>query len=110
MRLFMNVRAAMCSLALLVSLFGPQAAAAQSASTCTEFIGFSETEQYYVTGFINSVPNPGAWQLRWFSGGSVDLWADRGYGGWGGSALVTHCAQSSSSPDRVVMNVSGDYN
>ena len=105
----LQLRAAACSAALVLSVIAPRAAAAQSASTCTEFIGFSETEQYYATGFIHSVPNPGGYQLRWYSGGSVDLWADRGYAGWGGSALVTRCAQNSGSPDRVVMNVSGDY-
>ncbi len=105
-----QIRAAACSFALFCSLLGPRAATAQSGSTCTEFIGFSQTEQYYLSGFIHSVPNPGGWQLRWFSGGSVDLWADRGYSGWGGGALVSHCAQSSSNPDRVVLNVSGDYN
>src|SRR5205814_5359751 len=89
---------AACAAALLIALSGPQGVAAQSASTCTEFIGFSQTEQFYVTGFIHGVSNPGSWQLRWFSGGSVDLWADRGYGGWGGSALVSHCAQNSGSP------------
>ena len=108
-RIGRRLSAAASALALLLALAGPNVASAQATPVCTEFIGFSETEQFYVTGFIHSVPNPGGYQLRWFSGGSVDLWADRGYGGWGSSALVTHCASGSGSPDRVVMNVSGDY-
>jgi hypothetical protein len=79
--------------------------------TCTEIIGFSETEQWYDGGFIAAVPNPGNWQLRWYSGGSIDQWAIGGsFAGWSTSSLVSHCASGSSAPDRVILNVSGDYN
>ena len=88
--------------------------------SCSEVIGFSETQQWYMGtgtvgasnngGFIGSIPNPSNWQLRWYSGGSVDLWADPNFAGWGSGSLVTNCSQNSASPDRVVMNVSGNYN
>jgi hypothetical protein len=97
---------------VLATLVGPAAnvtAQQAPAFTCTEVIGFSQSEQWYDGGFIASVANPGNWQLRWYSGGSVDLWADPNFAGWNSSALVSQCSQGSSTPDRVVMNVSGDY-
>jgi hypothetical protein len=89
----------------------PVAAQTGSGFVCTEIVGFSQTESWYRAGFISSVSNPGAWQLRWFSGGSIDQWADHsgGFTGWDSRYLVTQCAQNSSRPDRVVLNVSGDY-
>src|SRR5438094_7358878 len=94
---------------------GP-AMAQQVSYTCTEVIGFSQTDQWYEGGFRPSIPNPGNWQLRWFSGGSIDQWAAGGgnyqaggFPGWYPQYLVTHCAQNSGSPDRVVLQVSGDF-
>src|SRR5438874_1912261 len=95
---------------VLGPVVAPSPALAQQASfICTEVIGFSQTEQWYDAGFISSIPNPGTWQLRWYSGGEVDFWADPNFTGWGAGSLVSHCSQNSSTPDRVVMNVSGDY-
>jgi hypothetical protein len=94
----------------LASSLSVAPAMAQATFTCTEVIGFSQTTGWYQGGFISSIPDSGNWQLRWYSGGSVDLWADPNFGGWSPSALVSRCSQGSSTPDRVVMNVSGDYN
>lgn len=78
---------------------------------CTEFVGFSVTDSWYPS-FIASVPNPGQYQLRWWSGGSIDQWAQgSAFSGWTDPAnLVTHCAANSGSPDRIILNVSGEYN
>jgi hypothetical protein len=85
--------------------------AQQAPFVCTEVIGFSVTESWYNGGFIGSTPNPGNWQLRWFSGGSIDQWAaGAGFPGWNAEYLVTRCNQSSDRPDRVVLQVSGQYN
>ena len=98
-----------CLAAMSTSLGALQPAAAQAGQfTCSEMLGFSETAQWY-DGFVAAIPDPAAWQLRWSSGGSVDLWADPNYSGWGPSALTTRCRNGSSSPDRVVLNISGDY-
>src|SRR5438445_13676726 len=85
---------ALALLAVLLNL--PVAAAQQAAYTCTEVIGFSETDQWYEGGFISNVPNPGNWQLRWFSGGSIDQWAAGGgnflaggFPGWYAQYLVS---------------------
>src|ERR1700730_4135136 len=73
---------------LAPDLSSGQVLAQQASSTCTEIIGFSQTEGWYDGGFSASVPNPGNWQLRWYSGGSVDFWADPNFAGWAPGALV----------------------
>ena len=80
--------------------------------TCTEVVGFSVTNSWYTNGFIQSVPDPQRWQLRWWSGGSIDQWAaGSAFSGWTDSNnLITHCSSGSSAPDRVVINISGDFN
>src|SRR5438067_1934276 len=98
--------------AVIVSLLcglvqnAPVATAQQSSFSCTEVIGFSQTDQWYEGGFVGSTQNSGAWQLRWFSGGSIDQWAaSAGFPGWDSQYLVSHCSQNSSSPDRVVLQI-----
>lgn len=87
---------------------------------CTEIVGFSVTESWYglapfqptpISGFIQNVPNPERWQLRWASGGSIDQWgAGSSYSGWYDSNnLISHCAVNSGAPDRVIINISGGY-
>ena len=103
---FRTLVVGLATLAVIVG--GPAHVAAQSSGfACSEMLGFSETAQWY-DGFIAAVPDPGSWQLRWTSGGSVDLWANPNYNGWSGGALTTHC-RNGASPDRVVLNISGDY-
>jgi hypothetical protein len=87
----------------------PVALAQQASFTCTEVIGFSQTDQWYEAGFITSVPDAGAWQIRWTDGASIDRWADSSDWVWDPANLQSNCSQSSSSPDRVVLTVSGDY-
>src|SRR5258708_30441836 len=96
---------------LLVAMLGQAASvgAQQAPITCTEVIGFSQTDQWYEGGFIQSVANPGNWQLRWYSGGSVDLWADPNSAAWSSSSRVGQCSQNSGAPDRIVFQVSGEY-
>lgn len=86
-------------------------AISSSAFTCTEIVGFSVTDAWYNAGFIGAVADPTHYQLRWFSGGSIDQWAaGSAFSGWTNSAnLVTQCAAGSSAPDRVILNVSGQY-
>jgi hypothetical protein len=92
------------------SQFAPASAAAQAGGfTCTEVIGYSQTAQWFNGGFAPLARN-GQWQLRWFSGGSIDQWAaGAGFPGWDSQYLVSHCASNSNTPDRVVLDVTGDY-
>ena len=91
-------------------LIGPGRVAAQAGGfTCTEVIGYSQTAQWFNGGFAPLAAN-GQWQLRWFSGGSIDQWAaGAGFPGWDSQYLVSHCARNSNAPDRVVLDISGDY-
>jgi hypothetical protein len=82
---------------------------AQSApGSCTEVIGFSQTAQWYWGGFIQSLTTDN-WQLRWRDGASIDLWANPNYEGWNDQYLSSRCGEWRP-PDRVILNVSGDYN
>jgi hypothetical protein len=94
---------------LVAMALSGSAAYAQVGATCTEVIGFSQTDQWYEAGFISGVPDAGAWQIRWTDGASIDRWADTTDSVWDLRNLVSHCRQSSSAPDLVVLNVSGDY-
>lgn len=91
----------------------------------TEIIGFSVTHDLIVNGFAGRINNPSQYRLRWYSGGSVDLYADPNSPGWtanGGSLnastqgglfdMSLNVLDSTSSAlrnqvDRVIFNVSG---
>src|SRR5436190_1560835 len=84
---------------------------AEAASACTQIVGFSQTMQWYFAGFQSAVGNPVGWELRWVGGGSIGNWADPSYQGWtNDSNQVDGCSQNSSTPDRGLLNISGDYN
>ena len=88
----------------------------------TRFLGFSVTHGFW-SDFRARINNPSNWELLWYSGGSVDVWADSNSAAWlgdsgdpantsglidgvggdsTGDALV-HTAQV----DRIILNVSG---
>ena len=94
-------------LVLASSLVAPAAVSAQDFS-CTEFIGYSQTMQWYFGGAQEQLGR-GRSQLRWQGGGSIDLWADPGYAGWSANGRVNSCSQNSERPDRVVLDVSDDF-
>lgn len=94
----------------------------------TRVLGFSVTRSIW-SGFYAAIPNPSAWELLWYSGGSVDVWADPNSHAWtsrdmGGAFLVPSDpggqgglingisdtqdpTVGTSAIDRVVLNVSG---
>jgi hypothetical protein len=91
-------------------LGGPGVARAQSGDfTCTEFIGYSQTRQWYLSGFGPAVGWAGAWQLRARDAAAVEFWADPGFVGWDPSTRLSHCGQSGDNPDRIVLDVTNDY-
>jgi hypothetical protein len=98
-------------LALVSHARGVDVADAQQApATCTQIVGFSQTMQWYFAGFQSSVGNPRNWELRWVGGGSIGNWADPNYEGWvNDNNQVDGCAQSSSTPDRALLNISDDF-
>src|SRR4051812_45790239 len=91
----------LCVVALVGQSRSAGVADAQAASsTCTNIIGFSQTNQWYFAGFQNSVGNPGRWELRWVGGGSIGNWADPNYEGWTDDThQSTGCDQGQSAPD-----------
>jgi hypothetical protein len=83
--------------------------AAAGSFNCTEVIGFSQTNNWYTEGG-NFEPTVGdaRWQESWYSGGSIDLWANPDGAPWY-AAMLSACASGSTAPDRVVVNASGAY-
>jgi hypothetical protein len=102
-----GVRSLVVLLALGGSLVSPAVVHAQE-FTCTEFIGYSQTMQWYFSGAQQELGR-GRSQLRWQGGGSIDLWADPNYEGWQPSGRVNGCSTNEDRPDRVVMDVSDDF-
>jgi len=107
---------AKCARSVAVALALGWALAPQTASlaapaggfVCTEVIGYSQTREWFTTGF-QSLAQAGAWQLRAVDGASVDQWASLDFPGWNNSNVTERCAQSASQPDRVVLDISDDY-
>jgi hypothetical protein len=44
-------------------------------------LGFSVTRSIW-DAFYAAIPNPSNWELLWYSGGSVDIWADPNSHAW----------------------------
>lgn len=62
------------------------------------------------------IPNSEAWELRWYSGGSIDIWANPEHTAWtysgdpdntGGLIDPVGASDDEEAVDRVVLNVSG---
>lgn len=79
-----------------------------AAFTCTQVIGFSQTNDWFSRGFESFVDDD-AWQELWRIGAAIDLWADPNYVGWS-EPIVSPCATNSGSPDRVLLTISGNLN
>src|SRR5687767_5861624 len=98
---------ALFAVVLVGSSFLIPAAVHAQEFACTEFIGYSQTMQWYFGGAQGEFGRRS--QLRWQGGGTVDLWANTGYAGWASNGRVNSCAQNEERPDRVVMDVTGDF-
>lgn len=81
----------------------------------TRMIGFSVTHSWW-DEFYASISNPSAWELRWYSGGSVDEWANSNSPAWtysgdpvntGGLINPVGGSDNEAAVDRVIFNVSG---
>ncbi len=79
-----------------------------AAFTCTQVIGFSQTNDWYSRGFESLVADD-AWQELWRIGAAIDLWADPDYAGWS-EPIVSPCVTNSDDPDRVLLTISGGFN
>jgi uncharacterized delta-60 repeat protein len=84
--------------------------------TCTEILGFSQSLMWHETPEFQQQIDDARWQMRFRSGGDVDLWADPNADAWsppvraqclgsGNVVLCTPCAQNSNAPDRVVFTI-----
>jgi hypothetical protein len=80
--------------------------------TCTQIIGFSQTRQWWLgTGtqnFQTAINNPTQWQGLFVDGASIDHWANPNDPAWN-TGLFNPCSFLSTDPDRVLLDVSGDY-
>src|SRR5579859_4958905 len=94
----------------------------------TRVLGFSVTHSLW-SAFYAAIPNPANWELLWYSGGSVDVWADPNSHAWtscdmagaflvpadpGGQGGLINGISDAQDPtvgtsaiDRVILNVSG---
>lgn len=86
-------------------LFSDAAVAQDTRYTCTEFLGYSQTGQWYpyaaqqmVNGGIDRV------QARLHDGGAAIRWADPNYDGWL-TPVTGPCTNLASDPDRVILDV-----
>ncbi|MFT4941083.1 MAG: poly(3-hydroxybutyrate) depolymerase [Paraglaciecola sp.] len=82
--------------------------------SCTQVIGFSQTLQWYnggeidnVSAFERAVDND-KWQLQAKAGATISSWADPESSVWS-TAITSLCAEKSIQPDRIVLNISGEY-
>lgn len=95
----------------------------------TRVLGFSVTRSMW-DAFYAAIPNPSNWELLWYSGGSIDIWADPNSPAWtangstesdnlvpadpGGTGGLINGISHAHNPtvgtsliDRVIINVSG---
>lgn len=79
-----------------------------AAFRCTQVIGYSQVNQWYVAGAFESYVEDDRWQLLYNGGAGVDMWQDPSYVGWS-RALISPCSARSDRPDRVLLSVSGPY-
>jgi hypothetical protein len=81
-----------------------------STFTCTEVIGFSQTNQWYSGGEsrvyspFEDLVDDSAWQLRWFEGAEARIIANPDWDGW---AISPVSACSTGPVDRVILTVTG---
>lgn len=79
--------------------------------TCTEVVGFSQTNQWYTGGEGNqggspfeSIVDDDSWQLRWLEGAEARIIANEAWPAWDASP-VSAC--TSGPVDRVILTVTG---
>lgn len=82
----------------------PGAQSATAETTCTEVIGFSQTQEWYEDGGFEQLVDAQAWQLRWQGGAFITKWADPDFEGWQPDRLFHDCAAGPA--DRVVLTIS----
>ena len=73
-------------------------------SQCTQFIGYSQTNNWY--GEFETVMGSAQsqYQLLWNSGGAMAVWQNPAYAGWN-NAPVSPCTSNSAAPTRVMLDV-----
>lgn len=76
--------------------------------SCNMVLGFSQTNQWYTEGTFEAALGTDTWELVWDGGASIDHFVDPNDPVWA-STRVSPCVSNSNTPDRVVLNISGDY-
>lgn len=72
---------------------------------CTRLLGFSQTNQWWPNLRAALADGGAKWELLWASGASIDHFADTADPVWSGTVQNAVGVP----PDRVILNVSGDY-
>jgi hypothetical protein len=83
-----------------------QAAAQPGSYSCTLFLGYSQTDNWF-SNFESKVADQGKYEEIWVSAGAAHNWSDAGYAGWG-QPIKSACSQNSTSPDRIVLDITHD--
>lgn len=82
---------------------GSAGAGGSQTFACSQVMGLMLTDQWYTAGFEKAPGIDDArWQLKWMEHAYIDEWANANSAFWG-IAPMSPCAQSSNSPDRVVL-------
>jgi hypothetical protein len=82
--------------------------------SCTQVIGFSQTLQWYNGGKVSRASafertvDDEAWQLQAKGGATISSWADPESSVWN-TAITSSCVEKSMAPDRIILNISGEY-
>jgi hypothetical protein len=71
------------------------------------FIGYSQTNNWWWSNGFEWVTDNDRYELLFQFGGAIRYWADPSYAGWSNS--ITSRCQPSSTPDRIVLDVTEDF-
>jgi hypothetical protein len=87
----------------------PNPAPTQSPSgfSCTLFIGYSQTNNWWWFNGFESVTDNSRYEILFQFGGAIWKWADPSFEGWS-NAVSSRCA-SGVAPDRIVLDVTEDF-
>ena len=97
---------------LVVAAFAIASPRPTTAATCTMVMGFSQTKEWYLAGFESIIPN-GQFQGLNDSGTEIQDMADPNstiWSYWASGTVYSKCTTNWQTPDRVVLNISGDFN
>jgi hypothetical protein len=85
----------------------PPPSPAPAGFSCTLFIGYSQTNNWWWFSGFESVVDGSRYEIQFQFGGAIWKWADPGYEGWS-TAISSRCT-AGAAPDRIVLDVTEDF-